>query len=253
MKPRINAAYAAQGSLEESEKISRVKQLNNKYIKEVLNDYERSVITALNDWHAPQLRNALAYKDKVSANCAVNEFNTTFLHYAASKQDSRSDTGHGPLEILILAGADIFAQDENGLMPFDYAKLKNNTINALIIQKEFDHLTRRFENKRSILEKIRKGAYVVATHANKDEVAKMNALLEVFKNNINVHQKQKNNLPLNAEEAAIAQQMSAYLPVISEEEVLNMEAAIKEFEGNSVLYKERLESYKEPRPSGPSM
>lgn len=118
-----------------TEEISKdIKARNENYIK-TLNDYDRYIVDSIANNDVPKLRNCVEYTDKININGYINTKGTTFLHYAASKQDAYSDKKgfSSILSILIEAGADVFAKDEDGLTAKDYAKLKNHSSNVSIL------------------------------------------------------------------------------------------------------------------------
>lgn len=152
----------------ETTQVEKVKQFNLKYVKDNLNEYEKVVIVALNDWHTPQLRNVMAYTDKVNPNACINDHKTTFLHYASGKQDSMNEKSIGPINILIEAGADIFALDSEGLTPYQYAKIKNNTVNQALLKKQYMYLKAKYENASSVLNALQEGKYVLQGQDNNE-------------------------------------------------------------------------------------
>lgn len=117
----------------------KAKVKNDRYIKENLNIYEEYVVNSISDWDSPKLRNCLDYKE-VRVNSCVNTKGTTFLHYAASKQDSHSSsvkTG-SILNALLNKGADPFLKDSDGLTAYDYAVSKNYSNNAIVLKSYMD-------------------------------------------------------------------------------------------------------------------
>lgn len=108
---------------------------NEKYISK-LNDYERYTIGAISDWDTPKIRNCLAYKDLVAPNLCVNDKGVTLLHYAASKQDSRTNQlgGLDMINVILSAGGDPTLKDINGLTAIDYAKIKKFQSTVTILE-----------------------------------------------------------------------------------------------------------------------
>jgi hypothetical protein len=132
--------------------LSKIKTKNEKYVKDNLNDYEGYVITSILDWDAPKLRNCMRFKDKVNPNGCVNAQGTTFLHYAATKQDCNVGSS-SIIGILLDSGANPFLKDSAGLTAYDYANLKNFTRNMEIIKNHMDMLTSREKEKIAKLER----------------------------------------------------------------------------------------------------
>lgn len=131
------------------QKDSKIKIRNEKYIASKLNVYESYVVDSISNWDTPKLRNVVVYKE-ININQCINDKGVTFLHYACSKKDVYTDKRDSMniVNILIGAGANIFAQDSDGLTPKDYARIKNHT-NTLAIIK---HAEEDLEKKQKILE-----------------------------------------------------------------------------------------------------
>lgn len=210
----------------------KVKQYSFRYTKDNLNEYEKMVITALNDWHAPQLRNVMAYSDKVNPNACVNEFGTTFLHYACSKQDSISEASMGPIKILIAAGANIFAQDSDGLTPFDYAQIKNNRINQEILKKEFSLFKQKYDNAKEKINDINLGLALLDTPENASLVQENRDLTKLQRENPHI----KQGKDLNEEDKKILEQISKIKTVFSKNEYDRFTQNIEKFEKLNLIW-----------------
>lgn len=210
----------------------KVKQYSFRYTKDNLNEYEKMVITALNDWHAPQLRNVVAYTDKVNPNACVNELGTTFLHYACSKQDSLSENSMGPIKILIAAGANIFSQDSDGLTPFDYAKIKNNRINQAILKKEFLLFKQRYDNAKENVNNINLGLALLDTPENTALVQESRTLAKLQRENPHI----KSGRELNEQEQKMLTQFSQIKTVFSKNEYDRFAQTIEKFEKLNLIW-----------------
>lgn len=229
---------------EEEDRVARVKHINSKYIKEHFNDYEKLVITAVNDWHTPQLRNTMAYQDKVNPNRCINEFGTTFLHYVCSKQDSLSATSVGPVVLLLQAGASIFSQDDDGLTPYEYAHLKNNSTNKEILEKEFLFLKNRNEAMLTKLEKISKGDYVVETGENANEIAEHRQKHKLFIE-LKIAMQSGAKKELTPDEQEILDKPSNSYSIVPKEEFEAMLLKTQEFAQNQDILEAKIKACKE--------
>ena len=123
--------------MQQNNEVSKIKTRNDKYVKANLTEYEVYVINSISDWDAPKLRNCLVYKEHVNPNGCINEKGTTFLHYAASKQNSWTSElgGLDLLNVLLAHGADPTLKDSNGLTALDYATIKGFKNNCSILEK----------------------------------------------------------------------------------------------------------------------
>lgn len=125
------------------------KNLNSKYIKENLNEYEQLIIVAVNDWHATMFNNIIGNVENVNPNKCVNDKGTTFLHWIAGKKDV-GFSKNNILQSLIDSGANPLLKDCDGLLASDIAKNKNNNTNYQLLLKAEnsykDFLDRRSKN-----------------------------------------------------------------------------------------------------------
>ncbi len=229
---------------QEEDRIARVKYINSKYIKEHLNDYEKLVITAVNDWHTPQLRNTMAYHDKVDPNRCINEYGTTFLHYVCSKQDSLSASSVGPVVLLLQAGANIFAQDDDGLTAYEYAHLKNNNTNKEILEKEFLTLKNRNDMMLAKLEKISRGDVLVETGENAQEIALHRQTHKAFIE-LKVAVANDSKKVLTASEKEILNKPSNFHSIVSKEEYELMLAKTQDFAEHKDSLEQKIKVCKE--------
>ena len=129
---------------EKEQKDSKIKIRNEKYISSKLNVYESYVVDSILNWDTPKLRNVVVYKE-VNINECINDKGVTFLHYACSKKDVYTDKRDSIniVNILIGAGANIFAQDSDGLTPKDYAQIKNHTNTLTLLKYAEEDFTRK--------------------------------------------------------------------------------------------------------------
>jgi ankyrin repeat protein len=132
---------------------SKIKGINSRYIKANLNDYQNYLVESVTDWDTPKMRNSLKFSE-ANPNTCINEKGTTILHYAAARQDVYSSElgGLDMINVLLSSGADAFLKDENGLTPYDYAMLKNNTNNARLIKKHMEREEMLRERRRKLQE-----------------------------------------------------------------------------------------------------
>lgn len=210
----------------------KIKQYSFRYVQENLNDYEKLAIVALNDWHTPQLRNVMAYTDKVNVNACINPHGTTFLHYAASKQDSMSEKSMGPLNILIEAGADIFSQDSDGLTAYDYAKIKNNRVNQYVLKKAFEFQKEKYDNAKSVLKKIETKEFLLDIPENEKELKEVRELIELKKRNMLLSQKKE----LNEQEKQLLDKLKSIKRILSSMEFERFNNTIEKFEKNLTIW-----------------
>lgn len=126
------------------QKDSKIKIRNEKYISSKLNVYESYVVDSIAKWDAPKLRNVIVYKE-ININKCINDKGVNFLHYACAKQDAYTDKKDSIniINILIGAGANIFAKNSDGLTPKDYAQIKNHTNNLTLIRYAEEEINRK--------------------------------------------------------------------------------------------------------------
>lgn len=109
---------------------------NDRYVKQNLNTIEQYVVDSITNNDKPKLQKCLEYKNVDVKKC-VNDKGTTLLHYAAAKKDVNAllFQGGSIVHALIQSGADVFAQDNNGKTPYDYAIEKSFMVNANILKE----------------------------------------------------------------------------------------------------------------------
>lgn len=210
----------------------KIKQYSFRYAQENLNDYEKIVIIALNDWHTPQLRNAMAYTNKVNANGCINQYHTTFLHYAAAKQDSMNEKSVSPLTVLIEAGADIFAQDSDGLTPYDYAKIKEHRVNQVILKKAFEVQKEKYNNAKEVLKKIENKEFLRDIPENQAEVQVVRQLVELKRNNLALSQKRDFTEP----ERELLNRFKGIKRILTDMEFERFSNTVEKFEKNQLIW-----------------
>ncbi len=106
---------------------AKVKVRDEKYITKNFTEIERYILESIISNDRPKLELCLQYVGEYDLNKCVNSKGTSILHYAVSTgRDTLSYMvkANNIIHCLVRNGAKLEALDNDGLSPYDYAKIK---------------------------------------------------------------------------------------------------------------------------------